>query len=59
MHVLEMRVFHVMPDLWCKTCGQFRPFDDFHNTPKDKGKRYVCKHCIKAKKEERERKVDV
>lgn len=55
MHVLEMRIFHVMPDMWCKACGQFRPFGAFYDSSKGNGKYYVCKDCAKRAGRERVR----
>ena len=56
MHVLEMRVFHVMPDMWCKSCGQFKPFERF-STLGD-GKAYTCMDCFNARQREKRRNED-
>jgi len=56
MNVIEMKVFHVMPDMWCKSCGQFKPYERFHSL--GNGKAYTCMDCFNARQREKKRKVD-
>ena len=56
MNILEMRVFGTMPPMWCKSCGQFKPYERFHSL--GNGKAYTCMDCFNARQREKKSKVD-
>lgn len=57
MNVLEMRVFGTFPPIECRSCGEFKPLEEFADHRG--GKAYVCKRCERERARARREKAGV